>query len=615
VSDSLDLVITNYDAVDVVITQLLTITGEDADQFILIDNQTYPLTIAPNNDLIFNLRFAPTTTGHKTAYVTFNEGSNSTPHNVELHGYGYAPDGNDTSQTATEVPLYSEDIADYPAIIEPVDDVDWYVFWQTGPAVMEIHTENIEGSTVDLAAHLYGPYDDIGIAVPDSAYIFSDDNSWSDGVNPYLDITCQESGFYYLRIAKADNPPDSTRLDRWETNDYSLWIVVPNVPIPWTPDPPTDLEATVLYQGIKIDWLFPDYLLYGLAGFNIYRDDVLVNSNYIDSLFYIDTDESLVLGQTYEYKVTTINWPWYNESVPCDSILVTYTAPVFGDNFESYPDFSTEFGDWTNIDEDGENTFGFTNGIDFPGEGEPRSFIIFNPLATTPPLSSADAFSGAKYAAGFCNESEPSSNWLITPQILLSNEPAAIGFMARSFAIQFGPEQFEVCVSNGSSDVADFVVISGEQPVEVPPEWTLYRYELNDYAGQEIRIAVHSIAEGTFFLMLDDFALINAGGTVGLEENLPNPSKTALLSNYPNPFNPETEIRFELNETSDVTIDVFNIKGQFVKRIAEGNYTVGGHSIVWNGKDTQNKLVSSGVYFYKMQSGTYTKTRKMILMK
>jgi hypothetical protein len=609
------LTISNPGGIDVLIPQAPVITGADADRFTFADNEFYPLTVSAGTQVTYEIHFTPTTVGHRIACFSFYEQNNNNPHNVELHGYGYAPDGNDTSQTATEFTPYFQDVENYPAIIEPIDDVDWYVFWQMGPAIVDIHTEHIEDSTVDLSAYLYGPYEDINIAVPDSSFIYFDDNSWSDGINPCLEALCEDSGFYYLRIARSDNSPDSTRAQRWETNDYSLWVSSPYIPFPWEADPPTDLEATVLYRGIRIDWDFPEYLLYGLAGFNVYRDDVMLNTEYVDTFYYYDLVETLIPGQTYEYKVTSNDNFYYNESAPSDSILVTYSASVFGDDFESYPDFTNQFGDWINDDEDGGSTFNFYNGIDFPGEGNPHSFIIFNPSATVPPLSSADAFNGNKFAAAICNVSEPSSNWLITPLIQLSDAPASVEFLARSYLLQFGPELIEVAVSNGSSDLDDFTVISGEEPIEVPLDWTLYHYELDAYANQPIRVAVHSLAQGTFIFMLDEFSIINEGGTVSLEESFSNPLENRLASNYPNPFNPETEICFELKEASDVTIDVFNIKGQMIRRIAQDQYAGGVHRVVWDGKDTNRRPVSSGVYFYRMKAGTYTRTRKMILMK
>ncbi|MCK5052372.1 MAG: T9SS type A sorting domain-containing protein [Candidatus Cloacimonetes bacterium] len=90
---------------------------------------------------------------------------------------------------------------------------------------------------------------------------------------------------------------------------------------------------------------------------------------------------------------------------------------------------------------------------------------------------------------------------------------------------------------------------------------------------------------------------------------------TKLLSNYPNPFNPVTNIAYSINETGNVTIDVYNLKGQLVKSLVNKVLETGDHIVTWNGRDNSNKSVASGVYFYKMKSSNFTATKKMILMK
>ncbi|MDA3814318.1 MAG: T9SS type A sorting domain-containing protein [Candidatus Cloacimonetes bacterium] len=90
---------------------------------------------------------------------------------------------------------------------------------------------------------------------------------------------------------------------------------------------------------------------------------------------------------------------------------------------------------------------------------------------------------------------------------------------------------------------------------------------------------------------------------------------TELQSNYPNPFNPVTNISYSVKEAGDVTLEVYNIKGQLVTTLVNEVKETGNYTTIWNGTDNSNKSVSSGVYFYKMKSGNYTATKKMILMK
>ncbi|MCK4654864.1 MAG: T9SS type A sorting domain-containing protein [Candidatus Cloacimonetes bacterium] len=90
---------------------------------------------------------------------------------------------------------------------------------------------------------------------------------------------------------------------------------------------------------------------------------------------------------------------------------------------------------------------------------------------------------------------------------------------------------------------------------------------------------------------------------------------TKLNPNFPNPFNPETTISFSIIEDCRVTIDVYNIRGQKVKTLVNEKLNAGAHQVIWHGKDENGKSVSSGIYFYKMNSGRYTSVKKMILMK
>ncbi len=93
------------------------------------------------------------------------------------------------------------------------------------------------------------------------------------------------------------------------------------------------------------------------------------------------------------------------------------------------------------------------------------------------------------------------------------------------------------------------------------------------------------------------------------------PLITDLIGNYPNPFNPVTNISFQISEIAQVTVDIYNIKGEKVKTLVNERLTPDTYNYSWNGTDDNSNVVSSGVYFYKMKAGRYTSTRKMILMK
>ena len=97
--------------------------------------------------------------------------------------------------------------------------------------------------------------------------------------------------------------------------------------------------------------------------------------------------------------------------------------------------------------------------------------------------------------------------------------------------------------------------------------------------------------------------------------NILVPLETKLNGNYPNPFNPSTTISFQLAEKNLIELVIYNMKGQKVKELMNSNLDAGYYKVVWNGKDDQNRSVSSGIYFYKMISGKYVSTGKCILLK
>ena len=98
------------------------------------------------------------------------------------------------------------------------------------------------------------------------------------------------------------------------------------------------------------------------------------------------------------------------------------------------------------------------------------------------------------------------------------------------------------------------------------------------------------------------------------------PKETALLPNYPNPFNPETWIPYQLSIPTDVSISIYAADGKLVRILNLGHQPVGiyhqrSHAAYWDGRNTQSEPVASGVYFYTLTAGEFTATRKMLIRK
>ena len=99
------------------------------------------------------------------------------------------------------------------------------------------------------------------------------------------------------------------------------------------------------------------------------------------------------------------------------------------------------------------------------------------------------------------------------------------------------------------------------------------------------------------------------------QESVPIAGNILSLTNYPNPLNPTTTISFDLASESNVSIIVYNIKGQKVTTLTDNHFENGSHTVTWNGTDENYKSVASGLYFYKLSSGKETQVKKMLLLK
>ena len=98
------------------------------------------------------------------------------------------------------------------------------------------------------------------------------------------------------------------------------------------------------------------------------------------------------------------------------------------------------------------------------------------------------------------------------------------------------------------------------------------------------------------------------------------PSKTALLANYPNPFNPETWIPYHLSDPAEVTLSIYSAEGRLVRTLALGHQDAGiyeskSRAAYWDGRNSVGEHVASGLYFYTLTAGDFAATGKMLIMK
>jgi PKD repeat protein len=211
---------------------------------------------------------------------------------------------------------------------------------------------------------------------------------------------------------------------------------------------------------------------------------------------------------------------------------------------------------------------------------------------------------------------------------IIVREPIIVNFEAEPtggdtpLTVQF----FDLSTGDISSWEWDF---NNDGTIDSTEQNPVYTYTQSGYYS--VRLSVN---DGEFELVIEN--MIYASPTRDVE-NVLTPQVTSLFEAYPNPFNPETRINYSVGidqtvivrseatkQTSLnpepltlnlVLIEVYNIKGQKVRTLVDSPHTAGYYSVVWNGRDDNDREVASGVYLYRMKVGSFTDTKRMILMK
>lgn len=119
--------------------------------------------------------------------------------------------------------------------------------------------------------------------------------------------------------------------------------------------------------------------------------------------------------------------------------------------------------------------------------------------------------------------------------------------------------------------------------------------------------------------MLEGYGVLSTENTENTETTISKKTPVAETNieawNYPNPFNPETEIAYNLTEDSYVKLTIYNIQGQKVKQLVDEYQSAGTRSAIWDGRDETGGKVASGIYFYRIQAGIHSMTNRMVLLK
>jgi hypothetical protein len=174
--------------------------------------------------------------------------------------------------------------------------------------------------------------------------------------------------------------------------------------------------------------------------------------------------------------------------------------------------------------------------------------------------------------------------------------------------------------NDGEVNVQDLVIVANSlgSVAAAPSVQTLHA----SHVQQWVTLAKQAVAEGVIETSLAAQPYTYKRGIQVLEQLLATlvPQSTALLANYPNPFNPETWIPYRLAKSSDVQLRIYDTQGRMVRHLdighqAAGLYQTRSQAAYWDGRNEMGESVASGLYFYTLTAGDFSATRRMLILK
>jgi hypothetical protein len=265
-------------------------------------------------------------------------------------------------------------------------------------------------------------------------------------------------------------------------------------------------------------------------------------------------------------------------------------------DFEDIDDFSLTFDDWTAVDNDGAPTYGFTD-ITFPNSFEPMAYICFNPDLTTPPMTDdpeIQPYDGEKFGACFNSVPPPfNDDWMISPMIDLGDNSSFTAFV-KSYTDQYGLEKYNIGVSTTGMNPSDFDIITGPDPLLAPVTWTEEMWDLSDYDGQSVYVAINCVSEDAFVFMIDN---LSVDFIVGVPDT---PEELQGISVYPNPATDQINV---LSPEEITEVIVYNYLGQRVY-----NQVVKSNEFRMN-----TESLNTGVYYINIITEAGITTEKVLI--
>jgi len=345
--------------------------------------------------------------------------------------------------------------------------------------------------------------------------------------------------------------------------------------------PPEDVTVSCGYASAEINWLAPEEQTgLTLSHYRIYRDAELIADNITDTSYI---DGTVTENATYNYYVSAYyTGTTSGESSKTGTETFTYKTPA------ALP-YSTGFDpdtDWSQVAMD-----------------------------CTPRWSS----SNTSYAGGTAPEMtaelgdfRPAISKYVSPAISTTGTDTLLISFRHFYDAYESGVTYKVQTSRNKFDWTD-------------TDWS-FAATAEDAGPEAVNIELTSFPDPVYvsFTLEGDFWSYDGWyiDDVMISSKTPNfigddqvPSVTKLHGNYPNPFNPETTVTFDLSENTDVVLSIFDIKGSLVRTLAEGSLKAGNHRINWDGKDKRGGSLSSGIYYISLKAGNKLFFHRSLMVK
>ncbi len=404
--------------------------------------------------------------------------------------------------------------------------------------------------------------------------------------------------------------------------------------------------------------------------------DNIVNGAITEQTEYIFS-QALAVNTTYYWKVIPFNAAGDAENCPVWSFTTiadpATIVPTYIENLDSLNIGEVPQG-WVVYDNNNDNRTwqgteepGYTGDVSLACEGNPNTDM--NDWLVSPPVlmqhqvnyrfrvyartTSAAAFGYLKIWWG--NSQNPavlaqtmnSTTWWVGQQyqlfeIMFAPDTTGIYFYALQAASEaeasfividdikihkyngayFPPNNAVAITGNG------FVTLNWNPPIEViTTGYKIYRNMelLTPDSFLETTYTDNTVVAGTEYTYNIEVSYIDPIGVAwsenlvviptGTNDDLSKVNITGITDNYPNPFNPSTTIKYSVAQEADVTIDIYNIRGQKVRNLVKERKSAASHNVIWNGKSDDGRNLSSGVYFCRMNAAGKNYTSKLLMLK